>query len=207
MEKHYVVIAGNGETSRANLEALMEDYFYTKGADGIVTVHIVVEGALSPGKTFATQYSENKGKEVIQLGVKDSLQKADQANTSCFILWSDEDSECQKVLAVATQMGIPCFDLTEGLLPITASNGIEAAVEPVIPVQENLTPPVVEEPYVEPEDEDVEEDGEEEEAEYDEEDMDSLYFGVEAIAKIFAKAMVKELTEQGVLKPSKAPEA
>jgi hypothetical protein len=97
--------------------------------------------------------------------------------------------------------------LTEGLLPITASKGITAAVEPVIPVQENLTPPVVEEPYVEPEDQDVEEDGEDEEGEYDEEDMDSLYFGVEAIAKIFAKAMVKELTEQGVLKPSKAPEA
>jgi len=205
MENYYVVIAGNGETSRANLEALIEDHFYTKGAGG--TVHIVAEGPLSQGKVFAVQYSDSKSKPVINLSVKDSLEKADPANTSCFILWSDEDSECQNVLALATKLGIPCFDLTEGLLPISASNEIKSAVEPVIPVQENFTPAPVEEPYVEPEDEDVEDDGEDEEGEYDEEDMDSLYFGVEAIAKIFAKAMVKELTEQGVLKPSKAPEA
>lgn len=205
MENYYVVIAGNGETSRANLEALMEDHFYTKGAGGVV--HIVAEGPLSQGKVFAVQYSDSKSKQVVNLSVKDSLEKADPAKTSCFILWSDEDAECQNVLALATKLGIPCYDLTEGLLPISASNGIKSAVEPVIPVQETITPTPAEEPYVEPEDEDVEEDEDEEDADYDEEAVDSLYFGVEAIAKIFAKAMVKELTEQGLLKPSKAPEA
>jgi hypothetical protein len=192
MENYYVVIAGNGETSRANLEALMEDHFYTKGAGGVV--HIVVEGALSQGKVFATQYSESKSKPVIQLGVRDSLENADRLKTSCFILWSDEDSECQNVLAFATKLGIPCFDLTEGLLPITASNGIKAAAEPAIPVQENFTPAPVEEPYVEPEDEEVEEDEDDEDDEaYDEDNAANLYFGIEAIAKIFAKAVIEEM--------------
>ena len=204
MKKYYVVVAGNGETSRANLEALMEDHFYSKGADGVV--HIVDEGKVSPSKTFAVQYSESKSKQVVQAGLKESLQNADRDNTSCFILWSDEDPECQNALALATELGIPCFDLTEGLIPISAANGIKAAAEPAIPVQETITPPAVEEPYVEPADEDVE-DEEDDEEEYEDEDVDSLYFGVEAIAKIFAKAMVKEMTEQGLFKPSKGSEA
>ena len=44
------------------------------------------------------------------------------------------------------------------------------------------------------EDEDVEEDEEDEdEEEYDEDQAGNLYFGIEAIAKIFAKAIVEEI--------------
>jgi len=81
-------------------------------------------------------------------------------------------------------------------LPIKASSGVKAVVEPVIPTAEEATPKVVETPYVEPEDQDVDEEDEyDEEAdeEYDEDEAGNLYFGIEAIAKIFAKAIVEEI--------------
>jgi hypothetical protein len=194
MEKYYVVVAGNGSTSRANLEALMEDHFYAKGANGVV--HIVEDGKMSQAKVFSAQFAKDKNKPVFQSPLEEALGKADPKNTSCFILWSDEDSECQNTLALATEMGISCFDLTEGLLPIKASKGVRSVVEPVIPSAEEMTLKVVEPPYVEPEEQDVdEEDEDEEEAEeeYDEDEAGNLYFGIEAIAKIFAKAIVEEI--------------
>lgn len=192
MEKYYVVVAGNGTTSRANLEALMEDHFYAKGADGVV--HIVEEGKISQAKIFSAQFAKDKNKPVFQSPLSDALGKTDPKNTSCFILWSDEDPECQNALAMATDMGIPCFDLTEGLLPIKASNGVKAVVVPVIPSAEETTPKIVEVPYVEPEEEEIEdEDEEDEDSEYDEDEAGNLYFGIEAIAKIFAKAIVEEI--------------
>ena len=200
MEKYYVVVAGNGTTSRANLEALLEDHFYAKGADGVV--HIVEEGKLSQGKIFAEQFAKDKNKTVVKAGLRESLSTVDFKNTSCFILWSDEDRECQDTMAIATELGIPCFDLTEGLLPLTPSKGVKVSVDPVIPTAEEATPKVVETPYVEPEDEDVEEDEEDDDDEYDEDEAGNLYFGIEAIAKIFAKAIVEELE-----KAKKGPEA
>jgi hypothetical protein len=65
----------------------------------------------------------------------------------------------------------------------------------VIPVVEGTSKKVAETPYVEPEDEDIEEDEEDEDDEegYDEDEAGNLYFGIEAIAKIFAKAIVEEI--------------
>lgn len=201
MEKYYVVVAGNGTTSRANLEALLEDHFYAKGADGVV--HIVEDGKMSQGKIFSAQFAKDKNKPVFQSSLSEAFSSADPKATSCFILWSDEDPECQNTLALATDLGVPCFDLTEGLLPIKASNNVKAVVEPVIPTAEETTPKVVETPYVEPEDEEIEdEDEEDEDDEYDEDEAGNLYFGIEAIAKIFAKAIVEELE-----KAKKGPEA
>lgn len=190
MEKYYVVIAGNGVTSRANLEALMEDHFYAKGADGVL--HVVEDGKMSQGKTYATQLATDKGKAVVNYSLADALEKTDKANTVCFILWSDEDAESQQALAVATQLGILCYDLTDGLHPLNPVTDVKPIVDPVIPVKETFTPaPKVEEDYVEPADEDDTEEEEDDEEDYD--DVDTLYFGVEAIAKIFAKAIVDEM--------------
>lgn len=204
MDKYCVVIAGNGTTSRANLEALLEDHFYAKGADGVV--FIIEEGKLSQGKVFAEQFSKDKNKSVVYIKLlSDSLQQLDPKNTSCFILWSDEDAECQNTLAICTEIGIPCYDLTEGLLPIKPSKNIVVSTSPVIPTAEETTPKVVETPYVEPVDEDVDEedeDDEEADEDYDEDNAANLYFGIEAIAKIFAKAVVEELE-----KAKKGPQA
>jgi hypothetical protein len=157
-------------------------------------VHIVDDGKMSQAKVFSAQFAKDKNKPVFQSPLLDALGKTDPKNTSCFILWSDEDSECQNTLALATEMGIPCFDLTEGLLPITPSLNIVASTDPVIPTAEEMTPKVVEAPYVEPEEEEIEdEDEEDEDSEYDEDEAGNLYFGIEAIAKIFAKAIVEEI--------------
>jgi len=201
MDKYSIVVAGSGATSRANLEALLEDHFYAKGAEG--TVYIIEEGKLSQGKVFAEQFSKDKNKPVNHIKVVDAA-LLDPKTTSCFILWSDEDNECQNTLAICTEAGITCYDLTEGLLPIAPSKNIQVSVNPVIPTAEDTIPKVVETPYVEPEDEDIEDVDEEDDDEdgYDEDDAGNLYFGIEAIAKIFAKAIVEEIE-----KAKKGPEA
>jgi hypothetical protein len=192
MDKYYVVIAGNGVTSRANLEALMEDHFYAKGADGVL--HVVEDGKLSQGKTYATQLATDKGKAVVNYGLTDALEKADKANAVCFILWSDEDAESQQALAIATQLGVQCYDLTDGLHPLNPVTDVKPIVDPVIPEKESLTvvTPEIDAGYVEPADEDdTEEEDEDDEEDFDE--LDTIYYGIEAIAKVFAKAIVDEM--------------
>lgn len=198
MENYYVVIAGNGTTSRANLEALLEDHFYTKGANG--TVHVVDESSMTQVKVFAQQFAKDKSKPVHVGGLQESFSKTDPKLTACFIVWSDEDSESRNALALAASFGIPCYDLTQGLLPINPASDISQEATPTIPEAEQLTPaPILaavtveeeleDEDDIDEEDEDLEDDDEE----YDEDEASSLYFGIEAIAKIFAKAVVEEL--------------
>jgi hypothetical protein len=87
---------------------------------------------------------------------------------------------------------VPCYDLTEGLIPLNPSATIKESVEPKMPKQE-LTQPVEEDDEDGSEEEDEEDDEDEEEADEEEDDMDNLYFGIQALAKIFAKAIVEEL--------------
>jgi hypothetical protein len=111
---------------------------------------------------------------------------------SAFLLWSDEDSGCQTSLALCKDAGIPCFDLTEGLLPLTPSSDLKPVAAPVIPKQETLEKDEEDEDEDEEEEEEDDE-GEDEEDEEEYEEVDNVYFGIEAIAKVFAKAFAEEL--------------
>jgi hypothetical protein len=222
MDKYYVIVAGNGVTSRANLEALMEDHFYANGEHGVVV--LPYKDKPSQGQLFAAQLAKDKNKHIIVYtnsgkfeGIPTSTIVEGDAATAkknfinekvvAFLLWDDEDSESVNILADLE--GIDCFDLTDGLNKLVPSSGLRI-VEPSIPTQEQLTIKAGVSSAEEEEEEDEEEsdfsDAEEEDLdEADEEVMENLYYGVQAIAQIFAQALVEAMADAPE-KPLKGPQ-
>ena len=222
MDKYYVIVAGNGVTSRANLEALMEDHFYANGEHGVVV--LPYKDKPSQGQLFAAQLAKDKNKHIIVYtnsgkfeGIPPSTMvegdvakaKADfiKEKVVAFLLWDDEDSESVNILA--DLKGIECFDLTDGLNKLVPSSGLRI-VEPAIPTQEQLTIKTEVSSAKEEEEEDEEEsdfsDSEEEDLdEADEEVMENLYYGIQAIAQIFAQALVEAMADAPE-KPLKGPQ-
>jgi hypothetical protein len=212
MDKYYVIVAGNGVTSRANLEALMEDHFYANGEHGVVV--LPYKDKPSQGQLFAAQLAKDKNKHIIVYtnsgkfdGIPTSTIVEGDAATAkknfinekvvAFLLWDDEDSESVNILADLE--GIDCFDLTDGLNKLVPSSGLRI-VEPAIPTQEQITIKAGVSSAEEEEEEDEEEsdfsDAEEEDLdEADEEVMENLYYGVQAIAQIFAQALVEAMAD------------
>lgn len=223
MDKYYVIVAGNGVTTRANLEALMEDHFYANGEHGVVV--LPYKDKPSQGQIFAAQLAKDKNKDIIIYtksgnfnGIPTStMVDGDTATvnkdfikekTVAFLLWDDEDSESANILA--DLKGIKCFDLTDGLNQIGPSEGARI-VEPLIPTQEQDIPKEKPSAKEEEEEDDEEEtdfsDSEDEEGEdLDEEVMENLYYGIQAIAQIFAQALVEAMADAPG-KPLKGPEA
>jgi hypothetical protein len=203
MDKYYVLVSGSGTTTRANLEALMEDHYYSNGPDGVLVLPIKTKP--SQGQVFAAQFAKDKSKEIIIFAsedsqydgfpsasvtitedpIKDAIKHLKGNKSSAFLLWSDDDSDCANSLALFTQAKVPVFDLTDGLVPVTAVKGLKTEPAPVIPPQEEL-------PLDEYEDED--EDDDEDEEDEEEGDMEEdLYFGMKAFVKALAKAIVEEM--------------
>jgi hypothetical protein len=222
MDKYYVIVAGNGVTTRANLEALMEDHFYANGEHGVVV--LPYKDKPSQGQIFAAQLAKDKNKDIIIYtksgnfngiptstmvdgDTTDVTKDFIKEKTVAFLLWDDEDSESANLLA--DLKGIQCFDLTDGLNKIGPSEGLRI-VAPIIPIQEQDIPK--EKPSAKEEEEDDEEetdfsDLEDEEGEsLDEEVMENLYYGIQAIAQIFAQALVEAMADTPG-KPLKGPEA
>jgi hypothetical protein len=204
MDKYYVLVVGNGVTSRANLEALMEDHYYANGPKG--TLVLAFDGKPSQGQVFAAQLAKDKNIDILVWNTKEdaesippcSVTQADnpllsamtyiEDDKSCaFILWSDEDPTCMNALAYAKDLGIACFDLTDGLNKLVSTADIKA--EEAKPVM-----PKVEMAETEPE-EDPEDDVDEDDEDMDEEDeiYEDVYLGLEAFARLIAKAVVAEM--------------
>jgi hypothetical protein len=216
MDNYYVLVTGNGKTSRANIEALLEDHYYKNGKSG--TIVVAYETKPTPEQVYAIQFSKDKDKEILLFTTEsgrfdgapsasvelssDPLSSAVDflrgLNASAFLLWSDEDSGCQTSLALCKDAGIPCFDLTEGLLPLTPSSDLKPVAVPVIPKQETLEKDEEDEDEDEEEEEDDEDEDEEDEEEYEE--VDDVYYGLEALAKFIAKEVSKEVLK-GLQKP------
>lgn len=208
MDKYYLVVAGAGETSRANVEALIEDYVYGHGQD--VVFILPYEKKPSQGQIFTAQLAKDKSKDIIIFCREDAnyegipsssvshsdtpldaaCSKFKGTNVSGFILVDDENPNTNTVLSVFDEYNIPTFDLTEGLMPIKfnpASVG-EKEEEPEVPEEELL------EEDEEPEDEDDEDLIDEfEEGIEDDELLDDALYGLRALAKIIAKEIVVEL--------------
>lgn len=221
MDKYYVLVAGNGATSRANVEALLEDHFYINGADGVVVMPIF--GNPTPSQVFVAQYAKEKNKEVVYVASEGAnltnLPPASMVNdanpinksveiiigekTSGFLLWSDEDDVSLDVLVACKKADIQCFDLTEGLLPINPSADIKKTEVINFPEQEKVTKKEeAEEDATEEEEGSEEEDDEEEyDEEEDDEGLENLYAGVEEIARIFARAFKEEFSRNDTETP------
>lgn len=145
MDKLYVLIAGTGVTSRANLEALVEDYFYAKNKEAVLL--LAFDKTPSQGQIFAAQYAKDKGKSVVifcQEGanaasfptatftnskspVLDALKGFSEATV--MLLWDDSDANCLAALEFCNTNNIKPLNLCEGLTLI--SNKVYEVLEPV----------------------------------------------------------------------------
>ena len=229
MDKYFVIVTGAGESTRANLEALMEDYYYANGANGtLILPYLKMPNA---AQVFAAQYAKDKNKDIIIVTdvkaahqgmpparmiestnvIADAIELTKGAKADAFLLWNDEDNSSLEALALLSDAGIPCFDLTEGLSPISP-NSESRPTQTVFPVQETIPEPpkpVIEDEYEEDEeeyDDEDDEDDDEEEDEVDSQIMDDIYFGIRAFAKLVAKELADLMTDASD-KPQEADKA
>ena len=160
---YYVLVAGTGETSRANIEALMEDYYYANGDGGALV--LAYKDAPSRSQTYAAQYAVDCKKDILvfcreeakSVGIPNaSITFADfpiVAATDFIkdqqgiaqILWNAEDTdEDIEIVQQCTNKGIRAYNLCDGLVPLSV---IEKTVQE--PIVEAVAPKVVEAPKIE----------------------------------------------------------
>jgi len=203
-----IIIIGGGETTRANVEALLDDYVY---AHKDLSVSILVNGTKpSEGQVWAAQYAADQDREVIiyhdntytagpffAMGLASVFTENffeelnPDSDIEAFFLWNDDDPVCLNALSKLSTKNITCKDLTNGLCEIKANANIQEIEAPVIPAQEQVTEdelPVVEELFSDHSYSDLDDD--------DEEYEDPLYEGIRVIADIFADAILKRLKER-----------
>jgi hypothetical protein len=130
MRRVTIVVIGNGKTTRANLEALIEDV-----ADSVdeVVLATVYDTAQSEGQIWAEQWAQDKEIPVLQYSENDyeSLFAENALDElRFFMLWDDSDSECQLAASQAQRVNVPVFDLTDGLVRVNIEDA-PAIPEPV----------------------------------------------------------------------------
>lgn len=215
---YYVLVAGNGKTSRANVEALMDDHYYANGEAGTLVIPVIDRP--TEGQVWAAQFAKDNNKQVVVIAKSgasydtvpkttsiDSDNPFNEAvayikgqNSVAFLLWSDEDEDCLDILALCKEYGVDAKDLTSGLSNIHATEGLKVETRPPIPVQETL--PAIPKQVVEEEEDDVEEDEEEDDEELEEdEELDyDLVGALQTIAEFIASYVVDELELRYVLR-------
>jgi hypothetical protein len=196
-----ILIVGSGSTSRANVEALMDDYFY---ANQEIKVYLAIDGEISQGQIWAAQYASDKGKTTKALMTRGSRmtgmpttvprQESEspirevcetEKDIAAFVIWNDEDQSCLDALSILPQYGVPALDLTNGLLEIKPVGDIQKVERPEFPEAEVLT--AAEELQLDQELDSQVDITEEEEYE------DPLYEAINVVAGIFAEAIAREL--------------
>lgn len=194
-----ILVTGSGSTTRANVEALIDDYFY---AYPELNIYLAVNGSVSEGQVWLAQYAEEKSKPISaviteganMIGIPAYIERAtaeDPVETvlnfgdvkEALVLWSDEDTVCLNTLEACSKLGIAVRNLTDGLLELVPADGITRVEKAEVPAVEQLP--------VEPVD--LEEEPEEEVYEPEEEYEDPLYEAINVVAKIFAEAIAAEL--------------
>jgi hypothetical protein len=137
---YYVLVAGTGETSRANIEALMEDYYYANGDGGVLV--LAYKDAPSRSQTYVAQYAVDCKKDII-IFCREGAKTAGIPNATvnfvnfpyseataflegqgaiAQILWNSEDTaENTDIVQACTDRGISAYNLCDGLLPLSVT--------------------------------------------------------------------------------------
>jgi hypothetical protein len=176
-----IIIAGRGKTSRANIEALMEDHYYAnKNVKVIITATDSMSDSLDWVSQHATDMKIDVKSDVGSTAFQTTFESLKGTDTSVFLVWSDEDLDCQSALVEARNYGFPVYDLTNGLYQIDGAPDIPKVTPPKMPPEEVV---------------DVDEEIEDEELEDDDEDEDPLYAALEVLAEYIADAVVERIME------------
>lgn len=210
MPTKHVLVLGSGETSRANVDALLDDYFFNKKDKYLIV--LAFNKQASQGQAFAAQFAKDNNKDLVVFAnegfisaglpqasvnhtaspVKDAIDFSKGIETEVFMLWSDEDMETANIISLVSESGLPAYDLTDGLTKIQASANIQRTESPVMPEVEATTAKE-EHPSLFEEEEEDEEDEDESEYEEVDDDVFSIAESISAFAKIVAKEVVKEM--------------
>ena len=137
MGSRFVVVAGNGETTRVNVEALLEDYYRGKGKDVVLVLPFTDRP--SQGQIWAHQVSSEleipttvicpANSVVMSLG-SSSVHNADdpfQATVEmtrgedavALLLWNPSDPVSMIAYAAFKEVGTPSYDLCIGMYEIS----------------------------------------------------------------------------------------
>ena len=210
MRRVTIAVIGNGKTSRANVEALLND---TIESFDETYLALIYDNTPSEGVTWSKQYAESKSipfKEYSALDFSGLTVDSKDREIKLFILWDDEDFECVEAIRCSQENSFAAFDLTNGLVSIKSiTKDIKPrtapAVMPEVETKVNINikdeaksaSNFVKITVHEDEEEDYDEEDDDEE-EY--ESSDIILEAVEEIAKIFAVAIasaIKEAMEKG----------
>jgi hypothetical protein len=214
MRRVTIAVIGNGKTSRANVEALLND---TIESFDETYIALIYDKTPSEGVVWAKQYSDSKSityKEYSDLDFSTFVTDNKDRETKFFILWDDEDFECVEAIRCSQKHNIRSFDLTNGLVAIKSiTTDIKPRQFENMPEVETKVNPTDyskketknESNFVRIEkdqEEEYEDEEDEDEGEY--ESSDIILEAVEEIAKIFAVAIasaIKEAMEKGPDEP------
>lgn len=149
MGSKFVVVAGNGETTRVNVEALLEDYFRGKGKD--VVLVLPFNDRPSQGQVWAHQVASELGipttvicpenSVVMSLGsssvhnspnpIQETTELVAGGDSVAFLLWNESDSFTTSAATVFKEALVPCYDLCIGLFEISAGKTVSEPQEVV----------------------------------------------------------------------------
>jgi hypothetical protein len=187
MRRVTIAVIGNAKTTRANLEALIGDVVESVDQATVVTVY---NEAPSEALIWATQYAQDKGIETLQYpdnNYEALVAEHKREELRFFMLWSDEDPECQLAASMAQEFNVPAYDLTDGLILIPLNQApISRPAKTEAPIIESVVNP---EPTQQPElpsEDEVDEEAEE----YDLGEIMTL--ALEEAGKIFARSFATE---------------
>lgn len=138
MRRVTIAVIGNGKTTRANLEALITD---TADAMDKIAIATVYDKAQSQGQTWAEQLAADKGwpwAAYDQNDYKTLFKDNAKDEVKFFVLWDDDDPDCQQAAYMSQEYGVLAYDLTNGLMKLGLNTKpIEAVTTPDIPEVEN----------------------------------------------------------------------
>lgn len=159
MGSKFIVVAGNGETTRSNIEALVTDFFYDKPKDYILLLPFIERP--SQGQVWTHQIFQELGMSTTALAPESGLVvnigsislntvadpmaaclEAVRGEEAYVFALVDEDHPIDLEGFTASQ--VPCYNLCMGLIGINAVEAVqrpvEAALQPVLDsVQEHVS--------------------------------------------------------------------
>lgn len=150
-----LIIAGNGETTRVNVEALLEDYFRGNGKEFIL--FLPFKDRPSQGQVWAHQLASEmdipttvvapEGAILMSISSSSLVTSPDPIKavvettsgewTNAFLLWDEQDIFTATLLSTLKEASVPSYDLCKGLLevsagstPVEAPEALETVIEP-----------------------------------------------------------------------------
>ena len=206
MRRVTIAVIGNGKTSRANVEALLNDTIESFDETHLALIY---DNTPSEGVTWSKQYAESKNilyKEYSALDFSGLILDNKDKEIKFFILWDDEDFECVEAIRCSQENSLTAFDLTNGLVSIKSiTTEIKPRTAPsVMPEIETKVNPDIKDgskyksnfvKVTVHEDDDEDEEEEEDDGEYEYESSEIIFEAIEEIAKIFAVAVASAIKE------------